>query len=372
MPAAPAARRVPLRAKSTADAALYGIVADPVGHSVSPAMHNAAYRAERRNAVYLPLPAVDAADFMAFAEAFDFAGRERHGSVQGRPPAALRARRPGAEVGAVNTLARVDGDWRGLNTDVPGLAGAAGRRLALSALRATILGAGGAARGGRDRAGQCGRRGDGVRPPRPGRARRWPPRSVWLPRRCRRRRQLGSCWSTRRRRACIRASTRRRGRRALRRAPGVRPGLQPARDAPVARGACRRLRHARWPDDAGCAGRAPVQMVDRRRPAPGSCSMRLARDARLCRAVPDSVRAIMKLTTFEEFVDLAKRGTFVPVVQGDHRRPADAGVGVPQDRRALRLRVPARERRGRRARRPLLVPRQGSVSRPARARAARR
>ena len=27
--------------------------------------------------------------------------------------------------------------------------------------------------------------------------------------------------------------------------------------------------------------------------------------------------------------------------QGDHRRPADAGLGVPQDRRALRLRVPA-------------------------------
>ena len=49
----------------------------------------------------------------------------------------------------------------------------------------------------------------------------------------------------------------------------------------------------------------------------------------------------MKQTTFDEFVELARRGTFVPVVQGDHRRPADAGVGVPEDRRALRLRVPA-------------------------------
>ena len=48
-------------------------------------------------------------------------------------------------------------------------------------------------------------------------------------------------------------------------------------------------------------------------------------------------------------------------VQGDRRRPADAGLGLPQGRRARRLRVPARERRRRRARRPLLVPRQGPV-----------
>ena len=58
--------------------------------------------------------------------------------------------------------------------------------------------------------------------------------------------------------------------------------------------------------------------------------------------------------------------------QGDHRRPADAGVRVPEDRRALRLRVPVRERRGRRAGRPLLVPRQGSVPGAALAAAARR
>ena len=54
--------------------------------------------------------------------------------------------------------------------------------------------------------------------------------------------------------------------------------------------------------------------------------------------------------------------------QGDHRGPADAGVGVSEDRRALRLRVPVRERGRRRAGRALFVPRQGSVPRPAPAR----
>ena len=51
--------------------------------------------------------------------------------------------------------------------------------------------------------------------------------------------------------------------------------------------------------------------------------------------------------------------------QGDHGGPADAGLRVPEDRRALRLRVPVRERRRRRAGRALFVPRQGSVPRPA-------
>ena len=74
----------------------------------------------------------------------------------------------------------------------------------------------------------------------------------------------------------------------------------------------------------------------------------------------------MKQTTFEEFVELVAARHVRAGVPRDHGRPADAGLGVSQDRRALRLRVPARERRRRRARRPLFVPRQGSVPRPAR------
>ena len=130
-----------------ADAALYGIVANPVGHSVSPAMHNAAHRAEGRNAVYLPLQAVDAADVLAFAEAFDLRGASvtvpfKVDLLPHCVPDALARK-----VGAVNTLARVNGTWRGFNTDVPGLLAPLSERLDVSGLRATILGAGGAARG---------------------------------------------------------------------------------------------------------------------------------------------------------------------------------------------------------------------------------
>ena len=42
---------------------IYGVAGGSVAHSVSPAMHNAAFRAARVDAVYLPLPAMSAADF---------------------------------------------------------------------------------------------------------------------------------------------------------------------------------------------------------------------------------------------------------------------------------------------------------------------
>src|SRR5687767_3089536 len=59
--------------------------------------------------------------------------------------------------------------------------------------------------------------------------------------------------------------------------------------------------HARWPADAGGASRAPVRVVDRAAATAG-------RDAKRDRA-----ERAMRITTFEEFRDLAQRGTFVPV-----------------------------------------------------------
>ena len=54
--------------------AIYGVLGKPVSHSVSPAMHNAAFRAAHLDAVYLPLAAADFDDFMAFADAVGLAG----------------------------------------------------------------------------------------------------------------------------------------------------------------------------------------------------------------------------------------------------------------------------------------------------------
>ena len=49
--------------------ALYGVVGSPVSHSVSPAIHNAAFGALGLDAVYLPFPAADAEDFVTHSDA---------------------------------------------------------------------------------------------------------------------------------------------------------------------------------------------------------------------------------------------------------------------------------------------------------------
>src|SRR6185295_9000638 len=54
--------------------AIYGVVGRPIGHSLSPAMHNAAFAAERADAVYVPLEADSAEDALRFAEARHIAG----------------------------------------------------------------------------------------------------------------------------------------------------------------------------------------------------------------------------------------------------------------------------------------------------------
>ncbi len=53
---------------------IYGLVGLPVAHSVSPAMHNAAFAATGLDAVYLPFPAVSADDFMTFGRALGVKG----------------------------------------------------------------------------------------------------------------------------------------------------------------------------------------------------------------------------------------------------------------------------------------------------------
>ena len=128
--------------------AVYGVLGSPVSHSVSPAMHNAGFRAAGIDAVYVPFEATDIDDFAEFVHAVGVRGA----SVTAPFKEAAAARVAEADdtsraVGAVNTI-RVDADgWSGRNTDVAGFLAPLTDRMALSGVRATVLGAGGAARG---------------------------------------------------------------------------------------------------------------------------------------------------------------------------------------------------------------------------------
>ena len=126
---------------------IFGVLGRPVTHSVSPVMHNAAFRSAHRDAVYLPLAAADFDDFLTFADAVGLQGA----SVTA--PFKVNAFETADEcdpvsrrIQAVNTLRREGTKWLGCNTDVAGVLAPLKSSLRLRGARATVLGAGGAAR----------------------------------------------------------------------------------------------------------------------------------------------------------------------------------------------------------------------------------
>src|SRR5687768_5659851 len=126
---------------------IYGVVGSPLTHSVSPAMHNAAFRAAGVDAVYVPMVAASAEDFTIFATALEVQGVSitipYKVDLFDRADAVDELSR---KVGAVNTYRRDGLRWEARNTDVSGFLAPLKGRLDLRGARAAILGAGGAAR----------------------------------------------------------------------------------------------------------------------------------------------------------------------------------------------------------------------------------
>jgi shikimate dehydrogenase len=115
---------------------------------VSPALHNAAFGAAEVDAVYVPMAAASADDFLAFAETMGVKGA----SVTIPFKVDLFERADEADelsrrVGAINTLKREQSRWLARNTDVSGFLAPLRGRIELRGARAAILGTGGAARG---------------------------------------------------------------------------------------------------------------------------------------------------------------------------------------------------------------------------------
>jgi 3-dehydroquinate dehydratase/shikimate dehydrogenase len=126
---------------------IYGLAGSPISHSVSPAMHNAAFGATRQDAVYLPCPAVDAEDFVKFGRALGIKGA----SVTIPFKVALfdltdEVYAVARRIGAINTIKAMDGRWIGGNTDASGFLSPLRDRVELNGARVAVLGAGGAAR----------------------------------------------------------------------------------------------------------------------------------------------------------------------------------------------------------------------------------
>lgn len=136
--------------KVSRDAKIYGVIADPVSHSISPAVHNRAFQAKRIDASYLPflVKPGQLKDFFAMAEDLPLAGfsvtiPHKQKIIRYLDQVDLVAKR----IGAVNTVWRKAGKWRGTNTDAPGVTVPLERHLRLSKSSVLVVGNGGAARG---------------------------------------------------------------------------------------------------------------------------------------------------------------------------------------------------------------------------------
>lgn len=137
------------RANATVDAGtrVYGVMGDPIAHSLSPVMHNAAFRQIGYGGVYVAFRVTDLAGAVAGLRSLNI-----HGCSVTIPhkvavmdlldhvdPTARR-------IGAVNTIVNQNGRLVGFNSDSPGAMAALLERTPVAHRRVAVIGAGGAAR----------------------------------------------------------------------------------------------------------------------------------------------------------------------------------------------------------------------------------
>ncbi len=139
------------------DTRVFGVLGDPLAHSLSPLIHNAAFDADGINAVYLPLR-VPAHGLMKTLDEFEWLGIDGYSVTIPHKETILElasTNDPAVEqLGAANTLCRLgDQGWAASNTDLP--AAITTLKVALEAdspprslqgAKCLVLGAGGAAR----------------------------------------------------------------------------------------------------------------------------------------------------------------------------------------------------------------------------------
>jgi len=135
-----------------ADTPVLGVIGNPIAHSKSPALHNAALAAAGERGCYLPLLVDSLPGFLAAFDRDDFTGfsvtiPHKEAALQ----ACAEVDPVAASIGAVNTLVRLPGGgFKGYNTDweaaVDAIEMGLGGAGTLSGRSIVVLGAGGAAR----------------------------------------------------------------------------------------------------------------------------------------------------------------------------------------------------------------------------------
>lgn len=130
-----------------ANTSLFGVIGNPVAHSLSPIMHNQAFTATGYNGIYLAFRVSDTGAAIKGIAALNFKGV----SVTLPHKAAVmqyldEVDETAAQIGAVNTIVNNRGRLIGYNTDCPGALEALRARTSIKDKSVALIGAGGAAR----------------------------------------------------------------------------------------------------------------------------------------------------------------------------------------------------------------------------------
>jgi 3-dehydroquinate dehydratase/shikimate dehydrogenase len=127
---------------------IFGVAGNPIAHSLSPLLHNTAFRRENVNAILLPMKVRMLADLLTVVRDLPLSGVAITMPLKQEVLPYLANMDPlTARIGACNTLRTgADGKLYGFNTDVAGVVRPLEKRLRLKGARIAVLGAGGAAR----------------------------------------------------------------------------------------------------------------------------------------------------------------------------------------------------------------------------------
>jgi 3-dehydroquinate dehydratase/shikimate dehydrogenase len=127
---------------------VYAVAGDPVAHSLSPAIMNAALRRETVNGVYVALHAKTLKDLMSCVRDIPIHGMSITMPYKESIVSHLdNTDSHTAKIGACNTVVRAqDGKLYGFNTDAAGVVRPLSQRIELEKAKILVLGAGGAAR----------------------------------------------------------------------------------------------------------------------------------------------------------------------------------------------------------------------------------
>ena len=126
--------------------AIYGIIGNPVLHTSSPEIHNPGFHAINYNAIYLPFLVDSVRHFFSLAEYLKMRGFSV--TIPFKTSVLMylgNITREVKQIGACNTVVRVPGMWKGINTDYYGFLRPILKDIESGRIRnALVIGAGGA------------------------------------------------------------------------------------------------------------------------------------------------------------------------------------------------------------------------------------